>query len=157
EYAALTNYQKTGVRPVRQFIKESSLLRTLYQVAFKRSELKRISWHEDKAPPSWITAYFQSANGEIPITLEPPPPGRSDLSAQNVEQLKYFFEQFGEFGKERGIEVWVAFMPCKERVVFDSIRFAPDAPEQQRNWRPTDLPQVISELAAGHGVRFMDL
>jgi hypothetical protein len=37
------------------------------------------------------------------------------------------------------------------------VRFDNGAPADVKDWRPTDLPQLISDLAASRGIRFMDL
>jgi hypothetical protein len=108
-------------------------------------------------PQSWITGYFKSDAGEIPITLRDRPPSRDQMSADTIKQLEYFFDQYAAFGKERGLEIWSVFMPSKERAVYGMVRFADDAPADVKEWKPTDLPQVISDLATSRGIRFMDL
>jgi hypothetical protein len=156
EYNHLIRYRETGERPHRDFRKETSLVRAIYQLATKRPKMDVNELLIGVQPKSWLTGYFKSSDGDIPITLRNTPPSRDQISPETMKQLEYFFEQFAAFGKAHGIEVWSAFMPCKERVVNGMVEFVQDAPEEEKQWRPTNLPQVISDLAIGHGVRFMD-
>jgi len=161
EYTDLMNFQTTGKRPYRTFTKETSLLRTLYHMVTKRPKLNVKQRVNDllvgSQPQSWISGYFKSDAGEIPITLRDRPPSREQMSADTMKQLEYFFDQYAAFGKERNLEIWSAFMPCKERAVYGMVRLDDKAPEDVKQWRPTDLPQVISDLAVSRGIRFMDL
>lgn len=163
EYTDLMKYRATGQRSYRTFRKETSLLRTLFQTVTKQQKYnvkERLNvLLAYNRPKSWITGYFQSDGGDIPITLAAngSPPSRSELTAETMKQLEYFFEQYAAFGKEHRLEIWSAFMPCKERALYGMVRLADDAPEDVKHWTPTDLPQVISDLAKARGIRFMDL
>ncbi|HJT79781.1 MAG TPA: SGNH/GDSL hydrolase family protein [Chthoniobacterales bacterium] len=161
EYNDLMKYQKTGLRPYREFSRETSLLRTIYHTVSRRSKLNVKQRVRDllvgQPPQGWITGYFKSKDGEVPITLRDTPPSREQIGSEGMQQLEYFFQQYQNFAQQHGIEIWSAFMPCKERVVSGMVRFVDDAPEEEKQWRPTDLPNVIAELASGHGVRFVDL
>ena len=148
EYGDLMRYQSTGHRPLREFKKQTSVTRALF---------KLVESIFQRPPRSWVTAYFKSARGDVPITLLYIPPARDQLPPEAVRQLNYFFERFAAFGKDHHVEVWLVFMPCKERVVYGMVEFCATASEKLKKWEPTDLPIVISDLSQGHGVRFMDL
>ena len=104
-----------------------------------------------------MNAYFKSPHGDVPITLRYTPPAKSEIFAERVHHLNYFFGEYAGFGTERKITVWLAYMPSKRRVFDGQIRFTDAADEKLRSWRPTDLPELISELCDQYGVRFIDL
>lgn len=150
EYAALKEFERTGQRPYRKFSQQTSMLRAIYRLV-RDSRLKA----EARAPV--VTAFFKSSHGNVPITLNYTPPNRRQIPDDGMSRLDYFFSQYETFGREHGIATWLAFMPCKERVVYGMIDFATNAPERFRQWQPTDLPQTIGDVAASHKVRFVDL
>lgn len=165
EYNDLMQYRATGQRSYRTFARDTSLVRALYKMATGQRTLhpaqrmRQLLGGSQPQSHSWITGFFKTPDGEIPITLGSAtvPPSRRDLSPAMMKQLTYFFEQYGAFGQEHNIETWLAYMPTKERATYGMVRLADTAPADVKQWRPTDLPEVISELCAGHGVRFMDL
>lgn len=163
EYGDLMRYKETGQRYYRTFTTDTSLLRTLYHLVshkprFNAKERLNVLLAYNR-PPSWITGYYQSDHGEVPVTLAAngSPPSRAELTADTMKQLEYFFEQYSAWGNEHHVEIWSVFMPCKERALYGLVRFADNASEEIKRWQPTDLPQVISDLAVAHHVRFMDL
>jgi len=150
EYTAFQEFETTGQRPYRKFSPQISMLRTVYRLIRDRNI------PEEPRPPV-VTAFFKSGHGPLPITLNYAPPGRSQIPADGMARLEYFFSQYDSFGKAHGVETWLTFMPCKERVVYGMVDFATNAPERFRQWQPTDLPELIGELAATHSIRFIDL
>ena len=48
-------------------------------------------------------------------------------------------------------------MPCKLRVVYVHIEFTKDTPERAKKWKPSDLPQAISEMSDRYGSEFIHL
>jgi hypothetical protein len=147
EQALLEQARATGHRPYRTFRKRSSVLRAAY----------KLGEHVVKKPPSLVTAIFPSAQGPVQVGFLYAPPGRADLSVEVQRGLDDCLARYARFGREHGIEMWLAFMPCKERVLHGMVEFVPDAPAKFRQWQPTDLPAFMGELAAKHGVRFVDL
>jgi len=151
ESAGVANQRRTRQRPYREFEKRTSLVQAVYQRA--QSAIHK----QPVAPVPLANAFFLSAQGKIPITLMYTPPGRGEIRPETMTQLDDFVTAYAAFGKERGIEVWLAYMPSKERVAYGEVEFVADAPEKLKRWSPTDLPQVVAALADRHGVRFMDL
>ncbi len=145
EYDALLRFQETGRREYRVLQPQTSMIRAACEL------LKR---NDD---PPLVTGTFRGADGVVPITLGYMPPEGADLEAENVQALEYFFERYAEFGRKRGLTVWLAFMPCKDRVLHGHVVFAKDAPRDVQEWRPTDLPAMIEALSDRSGVRFIDL
>ena len=95
EYAAPVRWQASGERDYREFKKQPSLLRFLFDSVNRLAQKLSPSRYERNI----ITAYFKSPGGNIPVTLAYAPPGRSDLSKEAMEQLKYFFTAYSAFGK----------------------------------------------------------
>jgi hypothetical protein len=149
EYKNLDNWKRTGQRRYREFKTDASLIRAIYRYlrGFERSLQKSDS----------VEGYFKSPDGLIPISVAYAPPGSAELSPASVAELKYFFRQYAAFGQAKGVRVWLAYMPCIFRVLHGHIQFRPGINPKKVNWQPTDLPQLISRLAASHGVHFIDL
>jgi hypothetical protein len=153
EYKALVRWRKTGQREFREFRKQPSLVRALYEVV--RRVKRNLSHHGESYP---INAYFKSSLGNIPVMLLYSPPGRSQLSNEAMHHLNYFFRQYADFGKKnRQITLWLAYMPSKRRVLHRQIEFTASASVKLKRWQPTDLPEVISGLCNQHGIKFIDL
>ena len=104
-----------------------------------------------------MNAFFKSPHGGIPVTLAFTPPGRSGLSDKTVRYLEEFFSEYADFGTVRQVTAWLAYMPSKRRVLDGQIQFTSAADEKLRIWRPTDLPELISELCDQYGIGFIDL
>ena len=47
-------------------------------------------------------------------------------------------------------------MPWKLRVVDGHVEFTRGATELQKKWKPSDLPQAISEISDRYGIDFID-
>jgi hypothetical protein len=150
EYEALGRWRLSGERAYRKFKKQPSGVKATYELLVKVAERRGTQ-------ADHVDAYFRSVQGTIPISLAYTPPGRADIPEETRQALSYFFDEYARFGKERQLAVWLAYMPSKERVLHGQMEFAKDAPEQFRNWRPTDLPALVSELCDRDGIRFIDL
>lgn len=151
EYDALTQWKRTGQRVSRQFTEQTSLVRALRDI---REQVLKPLTGNDWQP---VTAYFDSAEGRMPLTIVYTPPGRSDLSEETRRHLDYFFGQYADLGAARKVTVSLAYMPSKLRVLYDQVDFSKNASYAVRSWRPTDLPGVVSSLCDAHGIRFIDL
>jgi hypothetical protein len=49
-----------------------------------------------------------------------------------MQQLEYFFRKYAVFAQRKGIKAWLAYMPCKLRVIYGHIEFTKDTPEQAK-------------------------
>jgi hypothetical protein len=161
EYSALARWRKTGQRDYREFTKQPSLLKALHELLGHanrklRGRQRRKSAFELVAERP-VTGYFKSSEGSVPVTLFFTPLGSAQLSNATTQHLNYFFGQYANFGKEREITVWLAFMPSKLRVVHGRIEFSATASDELKTWQPTDLPEVISQLCDQYGINFIDL
>jgi hypothetical protein len=149
EYQGLRQYRETGRRERREFTKQVSFVRAV-------NELMHVAEMRAK-PPQFVDAYFRSASGDVPVTLTYTPPGRSGLGTDTLQQLEYFFAQYQKFGATRHLRISLAYVPCKTRVLYGHLRFTENTAPRLRDWQPSDLPEVIKELATAHGVEFIDL
>ena len=150
EYKALIQWQESGQRDYREFKRQPSLARRVYKIL--ENPVGRLI-----KPTHYVTAYFKSQHGDIPVTVACTPPGRSNMSEETLHRLKYFLKEYARFGIERQVTVWLAYMPSKRRVLHGLIEFSDSTPEILRNWQPTDLPELVSKLCDQYGIKFIDL
>ena len=150
EYNAFMHWRKTGLREYREFKRETSAVKAFYQLYVKM----RIHF---SSPRNLVTAYFNSSQGNIPVTVSYVPVKRTELSEERIQQLNYFLGEYASFGKEKQITVWLAFMPAKRRVLDGYLEFTSEAKDEVKSWQPTGLPQLISELSDQNGIKFIDL
>ena len=160
EYGAWRHWKKTGERPLREFQKRTSLLQAAGEriVEGLRTIARRLRYALHlRHGARYLDAYFVSSRGEVPLSLDYTPPNRSELSTVTMDQLEYFFSEYAAFAREQQITAWLAYMPCKLRVLYGLLRVTDEASGEQRTWRPSDLPDVLAELCGRHGVEFVDL
>lgn len=152
EFADTMSQERTGQRKYRSFERQKSMLRAFDQ-------LLHVPQTRSIDADSSIQAYFRSATGEIPITLVYTPPTASEALADRrmVDALHEFFRSYSDFGEENNLTLWLALMPAKIRIVHGHVRFADKAADRFRQWKPSDLPQVLSDISSSYGVRFVDL
>ncbi len=105
--------------------------------------------------PGAANAVFVGPGARTPVTLEseiPPPAAR--LRPVDRTLLDDALAAFGETARALGLRPWLAFMPCKRRVLEGSL-----------DWKdgeviplfPSAIPGVVEETATKHGIRFIDL
>jgi hypothetical protein len=105
-----------------------------------------------------VSAYFTSAQGTVPVTLNYTPPGKAALTEETMNHLRYFFQQYADFGSgDPRVTPWLVYMPCKRRVLHDRVAFADGVREELRNWQPTDLAEVVAGLCEQFDINFIDL
>ena len=150
ERAAEKRFAETGRREYREFVPQSSFLRAVGEL------LKRPAGANQRFAPR-VDAWFQGREGEVPVTLGLPPPGRAELAPELFAALDNAFRRYAEFARAHHLRARLAFMPCKLRVLHGHLRFAPEADDRVRNWTPGDLPEVIAAFCATNHIRFLDL
>lgn len=152
ESEALARWRRTGRREVREFVPQPSFLGALVG-AFSGDGRGAI----EVTGPDLVTATFPTPRGGVPVTLIYTPPGRDGLTDEAVGRLDGVLGELAAIGRERGIAVWMAYMPCKRRVLDGLVAFAPAASEAVRSWRPSDLPSLVADRCEAAGVGFVDL
>ncbi len=149
EYGELRRYQDTGLIHQPRFHAQTSLLRAI-------GDRFRSSSPSGEGEPS-VDALFASRQGEIPITLGFTPHGSSHMTQEESAALEYFFKNYADLGARNRLHLWIAYMPCKTRVLHGSITFTPQASEEIRTWQPNDLPQTIARECSRYAISFIDL
>lgn len=153
EGRALDRWRQTGERGFREFRKQPSLVRFLYESAARVGRGRSDGGERDV-----VSGWFRSVTqGEVPVTLRYTPPGRADLSAETGSRLQDFLGRYAKFAGSRGVTPWLAYMPCKRRVLHGLVKFSAVAPARLRDWQPTDLPEFVAGLCGRYGIEFIDL
>jgi hypothetical protein len=152
EFDALLHWRETGEREYRVMEGGNSILRTLDSV-----------WRAHRAPPigpdSSIQAYFRTGEGEVPMTLVYSPASAADVLADEplVRALDYFFASYAGFAESEDVTPWLVYMPVKLRAMHGQLRFTDRGRHDFGWWTPTDLPELIGDYAARHGIGFIDV
>jgi hypothetical protein len=149
EDAALKKFQATGQRPSMAIHKQTSFLRALGE------RLRRTDPTTPTGLP--VDAYFLSAHGKVPVSLEPPPRGRADEPPAALQALAFFAREYAAFARQHGVRPWLAYMPCKMRIWHGHLEFTDRATDAIKQWKPTDLPAVVAGECARNGIGFIDL
>jgi hypothetical protein len=149
EYNALLQWRESGKRGYRQFKKQTSLVKAISSLLRRLREPSKEKGHAN--------AYFKSPRGDVLITLKYTPPSSRQISSETMDILNYFLGEYATFAREKGITPWLAYMPCKLRVLHGHIGSLAHTPEPIRNWEPSDLPRLILQVSQRHAVRFIDL
>jgi hypothetical protein len=151
EHEALLRWQQTGERERRAFALQPSLLKALYKLGVDTY------WNALAASRGVVNAVFQGRGGEIPLTVFFTPPGSAGVSPTTQATLDSALEDYRRWAAEKGVRAWLAYMPCKRRVLDGKLRFLPGERESLRRWVPTDLPVVVRRASESHGIGFIDL
>jgi len=156
EGKALAHWEKTGRRPYREIPRQTSLVKALYRrLGLEVIPPPRKRHHRRKV--KLYQAQFKTPKKDIPVYVHHIPPSRADFSRGDVRRLNYFMKEYAAFGKEHQIKVWLGYLPSKLRVFHGLLEFPDGTPPQYTDWRPTDLPDAISELCGQYGIAFIDL
>lgn len=150
EYMALLEFEATGKRPVRQFRKQTSMLRALGE------QIRKIRYPVVPAGPP-VDAVFPGKTGVVQVTLGLLPPTQAELSELTRDALLRFAHDYSEFARKTGVQPWLVYMPCKASVLSGQMQPTEQAPDSVRTFKSTDLPVLVAELCARHGIRFVDL
>ena len=150
EYDALERLRTTGEREFREFETNTSLVRAVQRLLFPEP-LER--------PPNrgYVNAYFDSADGKIPVSLQYAPPNGAELEETTRQRLEDVLAEYAAFCREHGVEPWIAYMPAKRRVLHGRVRFTDEIWKNVRSWQPSDLPQFLARRAESHGIEMIDL
>ncbi len=151
EHRALERFRATGRRDYRVLRPQTSLLRALGE-----------KWRSGGAPlppPEVLVtnALALTRHGEVPVTLGHRLAPEVEPPADAAGALGPFLERFAAFGRAHGVRVWLAYMPCKTRVLEGRFRWLTPEDEARAVPLPTTLPDWIAEACRAAGVHFHDL
>ncbi len=150
EFSAMRRFEATGQRRYRRIQKQTSMLKALGDWILNRQEVRS----------SWVTRLpvflYRSHSGEIAVTISQVAPALEDLGPERHFELQTFFQRYRDFAAKHHVTPWVAYMPCKGRVLHD--RLVPALPETgEWVWSPTRLPSLVAAGCQKEGIRFIDL
>ena len=152
EYQALRRFEETGERELREIEKQTSVLRAVYAFA-SRLDMPAV---RDRTE-----AFFETAEGRLPLSMLHAPPAPEDMPdgfwEVITEALDFATDRYASLASEHGVTPWMVYVPCKLRVYGDLVEYEDHVSDRIRKWQPTALPQVVQEACEARGIRFVDL
>lgn len=151
EYSALQQYELTGTREQRTFVRQTSMLRAL-----TKSSHSFLTKRMTPSSPR-INSYYLKKDGKVPITLTSKLVTNIVSSAETERAFDLFLDRYATFGHAHRVKTWLVFMPSKARVLDGRFEWAhPD--ESFRVGRiHRDLPLAIAQKCSKHNIEFFDL
>jgi hypothetical protein len=126
---------------------QPSFIRGVYRALVRRKEKYTSPWN----------ARFVHDGTAVPVRVVYTPPGSKTLSPGQKAMLTSALQGWAEAARALGMKPWLAYMPCKRRVLHGHLEFLGSAEKLLIDWQPTDLPEIVSRCCAGQGVEFVDL
>lgn len=119
-------------------------------------------WIGRPDPPSppetlFTDALWSGPAGEVALTFENTAPASVSLDPGTIEAFAQFLARYADLGRARAVRVWLAYMPCKVRVVHGQVRLTAEGETNLSGWEPTDLPAFVARQCTDAGVGFLDL
>lgn len=167
ELKDLAKYKATGERPTKEIGPEPSLIRTLYHLArdYKKMSLRpqslaNATYFAKQSPghlidPAHIAnASFISDGTAIPVTIADAPPTPEQMTAEQKAALGEALDTWAKTCRELKMDSWLAYLPCKRRVLHGHLRQGADYPDP--GWQLNELPSYVASECAARGIRFVD-
>lgn len=150
EYRELQEYLKTGQRYLRGRRRQTSLLRALCELGLART---------DDSPPPRLdpNAYFRSASGPVPVTLDLPLGLVSALPTNVVRGFEFFLAGYARFAKQHRVRPWLVYLPSKPTVLRGLLSFPEESGSVWQDSPVSDLPDFVKAGCGRHGIRFINL
>lgn len=150
ERRALEEFERTGSYDPEEHRRQSSLLRALAEwVGGRRDWPVKGFWAVD--------AIWPGPTGEVAISLDEEPPAEGELAPETVAAFERFLSPYAAFGRTHQLRTWLAYMPCKARVLHGRVRLTENGLARFENWHPPALPDWVAKQCAQADVRFIDL
>jgi len=143
ENRSLQRFRRTGQRDYREVPNGASLFRAIVKLAasFK--------------PTGVVHGAYLSSVG-VPVSIGDVPPAAADLDEEQLRLLRATMARWSATAMELELTPWLIYMPSKRRVFHGHLEFDDSVPVSVRDWQPTDLPDLIEDLARTNGIRFID-
>lgn len=151
ELAAMNRWEATRERPRRDVVPQSSVL-----VAFADA-WAGVQGDRDGAKSVPREYTFRSDAGPVPVHLTEVPPQRRRLPEDGRERMDRFLGAYHGWAQERGLESWLAYMPCKARVLHGRIEGENPRSLHPGPWWSEELPGLVREACGRHGIHWVDL
>jgi hypothetical protein len=139
-----------GLQPkpmLETLTKQPSFIKAVYRTLLRRRGKPASPWN----------ARFVYGETAVPLRVSYTPPGSSTMSPGQKAMLASAVQGWGDAARALGMKPWLAYMPCKRRVLHGRLEFLETAAKHLIDWRPTDLPEIVSRCCAGLGTEFVDL
>jgi hypothetical protein len=150
EQSALATLAQTGRYEPEEHRRQTSFLRALVEWIGRSPPL---------AVPTDLAndAYWPGPSGEVPVTLETTVPSSTELADDTRAAFDDFLSRYAAWARAHGVRPWLAYMPCKLRVLHGRVRLTEAGAAAIGHWSPTDLPSWVAERCAAADVEFVDL
>jgi hypothetical protein len=70
--------------------------------------------------------------------------------------LRTGLSECASHAKALNMRASLVYVPVNNRVYHGMLRFADSLPDELRQWQPNDLPKLVADLCAQHGIAFAD-
>ena len=134
--------------------RQSSLLTAAYRFLAGQSPAAPQSARSFEGLKNWTAADFVWDGTRTPLTVDYVVPSSRDLPAEARSLVVGAIVGWRETAKALGLRPWLAYMPCKRRVL-DGYLTATDG--QPLPVVQSDLLEFVRGIATGAGIRFVDL
>lgn len=143
------NHADLGDRIARQ-PNQSSLIRAIVHAAQRKPK-------PVPDPSSFVNATLELQGERVEMTISYLPVGSKTLDEKTMALLTEAIVGWGNESRRLGMRPWVVFLPTKLRVMHDRLSFKSNADPRFAVWEPTDLPEVLEEMAIGNDTGFIDV
>ena len=147
EVEALDEFQKTGVRPSHEIPIQPSILKAIWTLV---RDFKKLAFHDR----SYANAYFESASGQIPVSIADAPPTSAKMTADEIHALETALDRYAESCQKFGMQPYLLFLPAKRRVMHGRLRQGENYPNP--DWELGDLPEHIAGECSSRSINFID-
>lgn len=149
EHQALLNYQLQGERDFRVLGAQNSFIKAM--AAAVKDARHQLS------PQSYQNAWFLTRHEPLPITISTELPiAPNAMTGTQLMALKTGIAECARQAREFNLQATLVYVPVNNRVYHGMIRFSDRLPAEVRDWKPNDLPTLVSELCAANGIAFAD-
>lgn len=151
EIAAISRFEATGERPRRDVVRQTSM------VAAMADAWRGVIGDRGASIPLPQVDTFRSAEGDVPVHLTEVPRQRRRVPEHAIAQLEQFVAAYQAWARSRKVEAWLAYMPCKARVLHPRIHGEDPRRRNRGPWWSEELPERVAAACQRHGVEWVDL
>jgi hypothetical protein len=152
EAQQVQKFRLTRKRDYRNLERQTSFLKAIYRSLYG---IVRVELFQGRK--YYPNAYFISRNGKVAVSVVFTPPSRNQLTSEQIALLDTTLFKWSETAKSLGMMPWLVYMPSKRRVLDSHLKFMESAKQEVIDWRPTDLPEFVSNLSKKNGMNFIDV
>jgi len=149
EHADLIRFELFAERDYRKLGAQTSFIKAM-TTAVKDARNQVV-------PQSYQNAWFRAKDELLPITIsvELPIDPRA-MTGPQLMALRTGLSECASHAKALKMRPSLVYVPVNNRVYHGMLRFADSLPDELRQWQPHDLPKLVADLCAQHGIAFAD-